>query len=52
MHPRLVQLLFSADAIISVFLSAIVQTRTQGLLSNLKGSITHAAAQMSGVLGV
>jgi|SRR5205807_592222 len=52
MHPQLVQLLFSADAIISVFLSAIVQTRTQGLLSNLKGSITHAAAQMSGVLGV
>jgi GT2 family glycosyltransferase len=51
MHPRSMQLLFSADAIIGVFLFAMVQARRQGLFHSLKGSIAHASAQISGVLG-
>jgi GT2 family glycosyltransferase len=51
MHPRLLQLLFSVDAILSVFLFAIVQRRTYGFIGALRASISRSAAQMSGVLG-
>ncbi len=51
MHPHLLQLLFCADAILSVPLSAIVQGRTRGILGVLRKTIPRAAAQMSGVLG-
>ena len=51
MRPRLLQLLFCVDAILSVPLSTIIQRRTYGFFRALRRSIPHAAAQMSGVLG-
>jgi N-acetylglucosaminyl-diphospho-decaprenol L-rhamnosyltransferase len=51
MHPRLIQLLFSIDAIAFVPLSLMVQSKSRGLRTTLKRSISLAAAQMSGVLG-
>jgi GT2 family glycosyltransferase len=51
MHPHILKLLFCADAILSVPLTAVVQSRTRGILGVVKKTIPRAAAQMSGVLG-
>ena len=51
MHPRLLQLLFCADAVFSVPLSVIVQGRSGGIFEVLRRSLPRAAAQVSGVLG-
>ena len=51
MHPHLLQLMFCADAILTVPLSAIVQGRSHGIFKVLRRSIPRAAAQMSGILG-
>lgn len=50
MHPNLLRLLFGLDAIASVPVVVIVQSRFRGLRVSLKVSISHAAAQLGGVL--
>jgi N-acetylglucosaminyl-diphospho-decaprenol L-rhamnosyltransferase len=50
MHPNLIRLLFFTDAIVSVFLFTIVQSRFRTLSQRLRGSVDYAAAQITGVL--
>lgn len=52
MHPYLMQVLFTLDAILSVPLFTFVQSRTRGPMTVLKRSISFAAAQVAGVLGI
>jgi len=51
LHPRLLQSLFCADAILGVPIYAIARSRSGGFAEALRNSISHAAAQTSGILG-
>lgn len=50
MHPHLLRLLFSLDAIASVPVLVLVQSRFNGFRASFRSSISHAAAQLGGVL--
>ncbi len=51
MHPFLLQVLFSIDAVLGVFLLSAVQGQTRGPVQAIKRSVSIAAAQMAGILG-